>query len=58
MITTIRLSNKRQASSLGHQIIVGNNDDSYSYKSDATWFIRPALAKVDYVTIDFDIDEA
>jgi len=33
-------------------------DGSYNFKDDATWFIKPALAKVQFITIEFDENEA
>jgi hypothetical protein len=28
--------------------------DTYQYKDDATWFLKPALAKVDFMSVDFN----
>ena len=33
-------------------------DKSYQYKDDATWMIKPALAKVEYINIDFKEESA
>jgi len=35
------------------QVVAAKLEENYQFKDDATWFIRPANAKVAFLTIDF-----
>eukprot|EP00347_Sterkiella_histriomuscorum_P008240 403345845 len=39
------------------QVIAGKRDNTYQFKDDATWFITPALAKVDYIQVSFNKEQ-
>ena len=39
---------------LNDQVVAAKRLDIYQYKDDATWFLKPALAKVDFMSIDFN----
>lgn len=38
-------------------MIAGKREETYQFKDDATWFIKPAIAKVEFMTVDFDKDK-
>lgn len=37
-------------------MVLAKKEDNYQFKDDSTWFIRPAIAKVSFMSIDFDRD--
>ena len=39
---------------LNDQVVAAKRLDIYQYKDDATWFLKPALAKVDFMSVDFN----
>ena len=36
------------------QVIAEQRQDCFKFKDDSSWFMRPALAKVDFLSIDFN----
>lgn len=34
------------------QVVAAKRENTYQFKNDATWFIRPAIAKVSFLSID------